>query len=156
VKATEKLNTLSVPIKVVGTGPLEPIAKEATGLNCVGFKDHNEVRQLLGQATYVVAPSICYETFSLAVIEAFSCGTAVIASRHGAFSELIKDGVTGMLFNPGDSDDLASKVSWAEANPHEMLKMGKAARLEYEKKYTPARNYNLLMHIYEDAICGAG
>jgi hypothetical protein len=43
-------------------------------------------------------------------------------------------------------------LAWAEAHPVDMMRMGQAARLEYEKKYTAARNYRLLMDIYQEAI----
>jgi glycosyltransferase involved in cell wall biosynthesis len=65
---------------------------------------------------------------------------------------IIQDGVTGILFNSGDATDLAAKIAWAESHPGEMLRMGQAARAEYEAKYTPQQNYRILMDIYGEAI----
>jgi UDP-N-acetyl-D-mannosaminuronic acid transferase (WecB/TagA/CpsF family) len=48
--------------------------------------------------------------------------------------------------------DLAAKVEWAWKHPEEMEKMGKAARGEYEAKYTAEKNYGMLMEVYERAI----
>lgn len=139
-------------LRVVGGGPLEADVRAAFGDAHLGFRPHAEVQAMLGRARYLVAPSTCYETFGLALVEAFACGTPAIASGHGAFAEIVQDGVTGLLFKPGDAADLAQKIAWAEAHPQEMLRMGMAARREYEARYTPQRNYELLIDIYEDAI----
>lgn len=139
-------------LRVAGGGPLEADVKAAFGDAHLGFRPHAEVQALLGRARYLVAPSTCYETFGLALVEAFACGTPVIASGHGAFAEIVQDGVSGLLFRPGDAADLAAKIAWAESHPQEMLRMGVAARLDYEEKYTPQRNYDMLIEIYEDAI----
>jgi glycosyltransferase involved in cell wall biosynthesis len=49
-------------------------------------------------------------------------------------------------------DDLAAKVEWARTHPEEMAAMARAARAEYEAKYTAERNYQMLIQIYERAI----
>lgn len=72
--------------------------------------------------------------------------------KPGGLGELVTDGVTGLLFNPADATDLAAKIAWAESHPERMLEMGRAARAVYEAKYTPERNYRILMDIYEEAI----
>jgi len=142
----------STPIRVVGSGPLEDMVRQAFKGNYLGAKTHAQVLELMQTARFLVTPSLCYETFGLTVVEAFSCGTPVIASRHGAFADLIEDGVTGLLFTPGDASDLSKKIAWSESHPEAMLKMGQAARIEYETKYTPQRNYKMLIEIYEDAV----
>jgi glycosyltransferase involved in cell wall biosynthesis len=103
-------------------------------------------------AAFRVIPSLCYESFPRSLVEAFACGLPVIASRLGSLAELVDDGRTGILFNPGDVTDLADKLEWARANPAAMARMGDAARAEYERKYTPANNYDRLIAIYRDAI----
>jgi glycosyltransferase involved in cell wall biosynthesis len=97
-------------------------------------------------------PSIWYEKFPRTLVEAFACGLPVIASRLGAMAELIKDGVTGLLFEPGNAKDLAEKLQWADSHPEQMLIMGREARREYEAKYTSAINFKQLMEIYKDAM----
>jgi glycosyltransferase involved in cell wall biosynthesis len=137
---------------IIGKGPLQSIVQQRFGANYLGYMPPDEVLSVLGTKMFVVIPSTCYETFPLVVIEAFACGTPVIASRHGALGEIIKDGITGLLFTSGDTADLAKKIEWAEQHPSEMLRMGRAARLEYEEKYTSARNYEILMEIYKDVL----
>jgi glycosyltransferase involved in cell wall biosynthesis len=139
-------------IRIVGKGPLEAQVSQVFQQDYLGYQEMPRVLDLLHDAQYMVAPSTCYETFGLAALEAFACGTPVIASRHGGLGELVRDGVTGLLVTPGDAADLAAKIAWAEAHPDAMRKMGEAARAEYETTYTPERNYQMLIDIYEDAI----
>ncbi len=86
--------------------------------------------------------------------EAYACGIPVIASRHGAMAEIIRDAVTGLLFEPGSAEDFAAKIEWAWTHTAEMETMGRGARAEFETKYTGEHNYQLLMRIYEQA-CSA-
>lgn len=139
-------------IDVIGSGPLEALAKEAFGDRYLGFRPLDDIMARMGRARYLVLPSICYENSPRTIVEAFSCGLPVIASRLGALPDIVRDGVTGLLFNPGDPVDLASKIAWANAHPEQMRRMGQAARTEYEAEYTPERNYEILMDIYQDAI----
>jgi glycosyltransferase involved in cell wall biosynthesis len=141
-----------VPVDVIGSGPLEALAKEAFGEHLLGFLPLERIMERMGTAQFLVLPSICYENSPRTIVEAFSCGLPVIASRLGALIDIVRDGENGLLFNPGDASDLAAKMAWAAANPEEMTRMGRAARAEYEAKYTPERNYDLLIDIYEDAI----
>jgi glycosyltransferase involved in cell wall biosynthesis len=103
------------------------------------------------QAAFLVFPSLCYEGLPMVILEAFCCGLPVIASRLGAMAEIIEDGRTGLLFTPGDAADLAAKVEWLLAHPVALARMRREARAEFEAKYTAARNYEMLMEIYERA-----
>ncbi|HYC43178.1 MAG TPA: glycosyltransferase [Noviherbaspirillum sp.] len=139
-------------VDVIGGGPLEAQARDAFGERYLGYRPLDEIMARMERAQYLVLPSICYENSPRTIVEAFSCGLPVIASRLGALADLVKDGVTGLLFHPGDPVDLAEKIAWAEAHPEQMVRMGQAARAEYEAEFTPERNYEMLMDIYDDAI----
>jgi len=76
----------------------------------------------------------------------------VICSRMGAMQEIVKHGSTGLHFTTGDAADLAEKVEWAWNHPEDMEFMGNEARREYETKYTGAKNYPILMEIYQHAL----
>ena len=142
----------SAGVDVIGSGPLEALAQEAFGARYLGFRPLEDIMARMGSAQFLVLPSICYENSPRTIVEAFSCGLPVIASRLGALVDIVQEGVTGLLFNPGDASDLAQKMAWAAAHPEQMTRMGQSARAEYEAKYTPDRNYEMLMDIYEDAI----
>ena len=92
----------------------------------------------------------------MTIVEAFACGTPVIASAHGSPNEVVADGRTGKLFRPSDPQDLAEKVTWAWEHPKAMELWGEQARSEYELKYTEQSNYRILMEVYERAIQNYG
>ena len=106
----------------------------------------------MAQARALVLPSIWYENLPRTLVEAYANGLPVIASRLGALPELVEDGVTGLLFEPGNAQDLARKMQWAQAHPLERATMGHNARARYEAEYTADRNYEQLMAIYRGAI----
>jgi len=56
-----------------------------------------------------VLPSLS-EALSNALMEAMACGCAVVASNVGGNPELVRDGETGLLFNPGDASTLAAAL----------------------------------------------
>jgi glycosyltransferase involved in cell wall biosynthesis len=103
-------------------------------------------------ARALIMPSLWYETFGMCIVEAFACGTPVICSRLGAMQDLVTDGRTGTLFEPGNAEDLLDKIEWAASHASELEAMGHAARQEYLDLYTGSRNRELLMGIYEQAV----
>ena len=147
-----------VPLRIVGDGPLRPeLEADASrrGLSGVSFDGrlpHDQTLEAMKGARFLVFPSEWYEPFGLTIAEAFACGVPVVASRLGAIEEIVEDGRTGLHFTPGDPDVLAAKVEWAWTHPERMEEMGRAARAEYEAKYTAERNYQMLMDIYQRAI----
>ncbi len=148
--------TVSTSIKIIGAGPLHKDVVEAFSGDYLGPQKPEAIFELLHKSSFLVAPSTCYETFGLAAAEAFSCGVPVIASRHGGLAELVTDDVNGLLFEPGNANELAQKIAWASTHPEQMANMGRAAYEEYQNKYTPKRNYTLLMDIYQNALTSMG
>ena len=145
-----------IPLRIAGEGPMEGDVKQFAEKNpsvcALPYLSREECFDLIKGARFLVWPSEGYnETFGLVAIEAFACGTPVIAAGMGAMKEIVADHWTGLHFTPGDPNDLASKVSWAWSHPTEMEAMGGAARSEYKAKYTAEINYQLLMEIYSRA-----
>lgn len=145
-----KLLGTSIPLKVIGDGPLrEEVRRAASGaIEYLGAQPRQNVLALMRDASLLVFPSIWYEGLPMVILEAFSVGLPVIASRLGSMVSLVEDRRTGVHFRPGDAEDLAAKISWAATNPTEVRRMRREARAEYEANYTPERNYDLLMGIY--------
>lgn len=76
----------------------------------LGKKDRNEVLRILLAADIVLNTSLS-EACSLAILEAMCAGKAVVASRVGGTPEIINDGVNGLLFESGDADGLAERLT---------------------------------------------
>lgn len=145
---------LDMRLSIVGVGPLESKVANAVSqrIRHLGKMDQKGVLAEMGKAAFLVMPSECYETFGMVIVEAFSCSLPVVSSNLGAMTEMVEDGVTGIHFEAGNADDLATKVRWMNDHPNECQQMGRNARKVYEKKYTPERNYEMLMDIYQQAI----
>jgi glycosyltransferase involved in cell wall biosynthesis len=79
------------------------------------------------QAWVFVLPSLS-EGLGRVVFEAMACGTPVIASRVGGIPELVQDGLTGYLVQPGDVEMLADRLKWLLSHPEETFRMGREAR----------------------------
>jgi glycosyltransferase involved in cell wall biosynthesis len=145
-----------IQLKIVGDGPLATSVNSAAArrleVECLGRRPLAEIYELMGNARFLVAPSEWYEPFGRVAIEAFACGTPVIASDMGGMAELIADQRTGRLFRPGDPGDLARIVDWALTHPGRLAWMRGQARAEFEAKYTAEQNYQQLAAIYGRAL----
>jgi glycosyltransferase involved in cell wall biosynthesis len=150
LSAWEHLNC-AMPLKVAGEGPLagEVCRCIARGsVEYLGAQPRERVQTLMRDAAFLVIPSVWYEGLPMVIVEAFSVGLPVIASNLGSMASLVEHGHTGLHFRPGDAEDLAAKVYWAVNHTEEMARMRREARVEYLAKYTPERNYEMLMDIY--------
>ena len=139
-------------LRVAGDGPQSHLLEGVEGISRLGNLSVDAVRLEMCGAVALVLPSICYENFPRTLVEAFACGLPVIASRIGALAELVRDGETGLLFEPGNPRDLADKIAWAMANPEQMGEMGRKARAQYEAEFSAEVNYRLLMDIYDGVL----
>jgi len=145
---------ISLPLLIIGDGPLLENVKNS-GLDTViasGLLSSSEVSIKMSKASFLIMPSEWYEGFPMVLVEAFSHGLPVIASRLGGMAEIVEDGVTGLHFEAGNSDDLADKVLWLQNHPEECKEMGDNARRAYQEKYTSEINNKLLMQIYQEVI----
>ncbi len=144
------------PLKILGDGPLADEVRAAqkndSRIHWLGRRDHSEVQEILSRSQALVMPSLWYETFGRTIIEAYSVGTPVIASRLGAMEELVEEGRTGLFFEPGQADSLAEQVWRFVALPlAERQNMAAVSKSRYFEKYTPESNYQRLIEIYETA-----
>jgi glycosyltransferase involved in cell wall biosynthesis len=145
----------SIPLKVVGEGPLAEMAI-AAGRTCpkieyLGSKPLSEVLDLMRRAEFLVFPSEWYETMGRTIMEALSVGTPVVASRIGPPASMVVPGETGFLFKPGDVADLKERLEWCSGNLEQLRALRAGARKAFEAKYTGAANLETLLAIYRTA-----
>jgi len=157
--AWERLNP-STSLKIAGEGPLMEELRARTKNNptveWLGPRSSSYVKDLMGAAKVTVFCSEWYETFGRVAIESFAKGTPVIASRIGALAEVVDDRRTGLLFEPGNANDLALQLQWCFDYPEELAKMRENARAEYERRHTATVNRKQLVECYELAMALAG
>jgi glycosyltransferase involved in cell wall biosynthesis len=156
LKAWERIS--NVPLKIVGDGPCREQVESAVNeekmpsVRYVGRLSRPDTLLAMKAARFLIFPSEWYEGFPVTIAEAFACGLPVVCSRLGSMQEIVADGETGLHFEVGNTRDLAEKVQWAWQHPDEVDAMGHRARDEFEKKYTAARNIQMLEAVYESAL----
>ncbi len=150
---------MPIPLKIVGDGPEAPrvaaAADQTATVQWLKRQPLEVVYELMGEAVCLLVPSIWYEGLPRTIVESFARATPVIASNLGAMSSLIEHGRTGLHFEPGNADELASQVRWFWAHPDDQRRMRRETRAAFEATFTAERNYEMLMAIYETAMARA-
>lgn len=93
-----------------GSGPLLNEVNSIENIENRGFLSGEELKKLVEQAKFSVFPSEWYENCPFSVMESQMYGTPIIASNLGGTPELVKDGVTGELFEAGNEKQLVNKI----------------------------------------------
>ena len=107
--------------------------------------------EALHRADVLCAPSLSGESFGMVLTEAFAAGTPVIASAIAGYSDVVSDGVDGLLVPPGDPQRLAEELQRAHHEPERLREMGLAARRSAER-YAWPRVADQVTEVYERAI----
>lgn len=142
-------------LRIVGDGELlKKLSKIADGLPVyfAGQVTMEEAHKQIAQSKLLILPSECFEGFPMAVREAFAFGIPAAVSNIGPLPFIVKDGQSGVVFEPGNPESLLHKVRSAWETPGMLERLGTGARAEFESKYAEDANYKILMEIYEKAM----
>ena len=150
----ESWRDLDCPLTIVGDGPMSEWVKANAPANTtvLGEKNRSETLELLQRSEFLVFPSICYEGLGMTLLEASALGVPVIASDLGGRREIVRDGVSGLLFDVKDRTSLVSAVKKLHRNASLRKFLSCGARSVYDNYYTPEKNIVLLNEIYRQAI----
>ena len=147
-----------VKLKIAGTGPLAGEMKAQAAqigegkVELLGHVSGNAKQELIGRAMGMVVPSEWYENCPISVIESMSRGTPVIASRIGGLPELVEDGVTGLLFEPGDVKGLASVLRRMVTERSLAIALAENALCTARQRFGAESHYDGLIETYNVAI----
>lgn len=146
---------LNIPLKIVGTGPLEDFvrsqARQNANIEWLGERPLNEVYQLIGNARFLVFPSVGSETFGRTMMEAFALGTPIIAARKNAVTEIVDEFNNGFTYDPLNAAELRQVVSQLYEPELQYDRLRTQARQSFDEHYTAGKNHQVLMDIYQDA-----
>jgi glycosyltransferase involved in cell wall biosynthesis len=104
----------------------------------MGYLKGEALEQYLNTCRFLVIPSRCYEGFSMSILDAALHGKPSIGPDHGGFTEIIGKGkeATGLLFEPGDVDDLERQVTTLWNAPELCRELGNKAYAKLQSHYS--------------------
>jgi glycosyltransferase involved in cell wall biosynthesis len=147
---------------IAGDGSERPVIERliaeldlTASVRLTGRLPSDELEGLYSAAGLVVLPTMWMENCPVSVLEAFAHGRAVVASRVGGLPELIEDGSNGILFERGDSRDLARRLVEVLTSPEEVAEMGRRAAARWAESYTPEHHRQRLRAVYDGLSSGA-
>jgi len=110
-----------------------------------------ELERHLAQCDIFVSPSR-YESFGLVFLEAAMFGRPVVGCRVGGMKEIIEEGVTGLLAEPGDAESLRRALATLIAEPAKRAAMGQAGRARFLAQYTREKLAERTLQFYRDVL----
>lgn len=119
-------------------------------VGCPGKSE--EIHRILKGVHVVVVPSLWQEGFGLSVVEAMASGRVVIASRVGGIPEIVRDGMDGYLFDPGDARALASRILEVLDRPDRRRAVEEAARQRAVECFDIREKEAALCRFFEERV----
>jgi glycosyltransferase involved in cell wall biosynthesis len=119
--------------------------------DCIVFTgQRNDIPDLINALSVLIHASILPEPFGRVLLEGMALKKPVITTNIGAGPEIIEDGTTGLMVNPGDETALAAAITDLLNDPKKALKMGNAGRIRLEKFFTISDNIKQIENIYSE------
>ena len=147
---------LQMELRVAGDGPerkrLKQKAEKNPQIRWLGRLGREQVLEEMAGAAALLFPSRWYEGFPMTLLEAFSVGCPAVVTDIGSQAEIVRDGETGLQVAVGEYGEMEEVVQRLAGDPELNLKLSRRARKEYEERFTPERNYERLMEIYEEIL----
>lgn len=144
----------SVRLNIAGSGPMEGelsswlALRGMTNVRMLGFQSGAPKAELIRNARAVIIPSEAFETFGIAVLDAYAAGRPVIASNAGSLPGLVEDGITGLLFERKNSEALRYRVMELQRDPAAARRMGHEGWVRVLQKYSADAAFGQLMDIF--------
>ena len=143
-------------LTVVGADPEEISRRIAdpelmSHIDVLGRVSDSVLWRQLGEADVLCAPSLTGESFGMILIEAMAAGTGVVASKIAGYSDVVTDGVDGVLVPPADPQALAEELQLLAHEPERLAAMGEAGRRSAER-YAWPRIADEVTEVYERAM----
>lgn len=142
---------------ICGTGPAEGELKRLSedegifNIEFLGYKSGYELEALIERCMFTVLPSEWFENAPMSVLESMAHGKAVVGSNIGGIPELI-DSSSGMIFEPGNIEDLSEKLNFMIDNQGLTHEMGRCGRKNAEENFSGSVHYEKLIKIYHEVL----
>ena len=143
-------------LTVVGADP-EEISRRVSDpdlmkhIDVLGKVSDSILWRQLAEADLLCAPSLAGESFGMVLIEAMAAGTGVVASAIAGYSDVVTNGVDGVLVPPADPQALGEELQLLAHEPKRIAAMGEAGRRSAQR-YAWPRIAEQVTEVYERAI----
>ncbi len=150
-----------IKLKIAGTGDKQYLQRcqqiisendMANDVELLGEVRNDNLPEFLAKALFSVIPSLCFENLPNSMLESMACGTPVIVSDIGSLSPCVDNGSNGLLFKPGNPNDLAEKMSFCLDNTKLLSDMARQAHNEALDKYSPDKHITALTQLFTKLI----
>ena len=128
---------------------MKKVAEKGLGENIIFTGFRSDVLEVMKGLDVIVHPALCPDSLPRTILEAAGLKKPIAASRVGGIPEILKDGISGFLFNPGDQNALAEIVISLLRNPEAAKRLGAAARGNIENCFSIDRFLAAMTAIYE-------
>jgi glycosyltransferase involved in cell wall biosynthesis len=123
---------------IAGTGSyevrLKRLAKNSNNIRFLGYMSNPQLQTLYDKAVAVIVPSLCFESFSQVIIEAFSRQTPAIATNLGGMPEMIAESGGGFIYNT--DEELLAAMDKLLADPLCRRELGLRGYEAYQRNWT--------------------
>jgi glycosyltransferase involved in cell wall biosynthesis len=144
-----------IVLKVAGWGAMEGYLRETysreNNIKFLGKVFGKQKEGLFKNSDVLIVPSIAPESFGLVVVEAYAHGLPVITSQAGAFPEIVKEGITGLMAAAGSVSALSTAIVRLSEDPSLVMEMSRNCR-EEAKKYSSDNFINEYLDVYQGIL----
>jgi len=156
-----KENKVKISYRIIGDGPLKEKLEALTGelglseyVEFIGWKDRNEVIQLLQWADILILPSVTasdgdQEGTPVSLMEAQAMGLPVLSTLHSGIPEIVEHGKSGYLVQERDVEALAERLKHLITHPEEWPHLGKEGRRIIKERHNVSLLNKRLVEIYK-------
>lgn len=155
--AFSRLNDKNWKLTVAGRGDVHRYKKVAKELNMeekiefTGKVRHKKVQELLNSVDVLVFP-YRFENFPITVIEGMAYKLAVVSSSVSMIPEFITDGENGLLFPPGDVEELTKALKKVIEQPLIVRKLGEAGYQTFREKFEIKSYKKRILEMYSEIL----
>ena len=144
-------------VLLVGDGPrrpfLEDVAKRLGVSHCVHFVGAvDDVRIPLAILDVYIFPSRWPEAFGLTLVEAMAAGKAVVATSHGAVTEILQHDVQGWIVPPNDPSAMAESIQGLLRDRAVVARLGAAAQARAREAFDVSRMVTEIEAVYREVV----
>ncbi len=115
----------------------------------LGFMDGPELSRWIAGALFTVLPSRWYDNAPISIYESYLHETPVVAANIGGIPEQVEEGVTGRLFSPDSTEELAEALRWMLSDRERLRKMGRAGKDFVVRHCSVEDHAHRLLEIFE-------